>query len=103
MIDITSSDEHGIGIMNTQTHRAANLLQVQLGSLEYAPNIGIDLKYFLQEDLKFQNESFQAYLIQNLAEKGINVANLAESIEALSSTYLFSLTPDETGTGLIAR
>jgi len=103
MIDITTSDASGMGTYNTQTYRAANLLQVQIGALEYAPTIGIDLRYFLSEDLRFQNESFQAYLIQILAEKGVNVANLVESLEALSSTYLFNLTPDETNTGMIAR
>lgn len=103
MIDITTSDSDGMATYNTQTHRAANLLQVQIGALEYAPNIGIDLKYFLADDLKFQNESFQAYLIQNLAEKSINVANVFETVESLSSTYIFNLTPDETSTGMIAR
>jgi hypothetical protein len=103
MIDITSSDSSGIGTYNTQTHRAANILQVQLGALEYAPTMGIDLKYFLSEDLKFQNESFQAYLIQTLAEKSINVANLFETLESLYSTYNINLTPDENSGGMIAR
>lgn len=103
MIDIVTSDENGMATYNTQTHRAANLLQVQIGSLEYAPTIGIDLKYFLSEELKFQNESFQSYLIQILAEKSINVANLFETMDALSSTYNIHLTPDEMSGGMIAR
>jgi hypothetical protein len=103
MIDITSMDASGMGTYNTQTHRAANILQIQIGSLEYCPLIGIDLKYFLNEELRFQNESFQAYLVQTLAEKSINVASLFESLDALSSTYNINLTPDEQSTGMIAR
>ena len=47
MIDIVSSiDGQDIGTFNTQTTRAANILSVQLGTLEYAQDLGIDLKYF---------------------------------------------------------
>ena len=103
MIDITSSDSSGMGIYNTETERAANILSVQLGALEYSQELGIDLKYFLQEDLRFQNESFKAYLIQVLATRGINVANLVEVIEGLSSDYIFTVSADESSTSLIAR
>lgn len=103
MIDIISSNAQGMGIYNTQTERAANILSVQLGSLEYAPAIGIDLRYFLTEETRFQNDSFKAYTIQVLATQGINVANLFETVEALSSRYTINLTPDEESTGMIAR
>lgn len=103
MIDITSSNASGMTVMNTQTFRAANLLGVQIGSLEYAPAIGVDLKYFLNEELKFQNDSFKSYLIQTLAGKGINVANLIETLEDLSAKYTINITPDETTSGMIAR
>lgn len=103
MIDIISSTSQGMETFNTQTERAANILGVQLGALEYAPTVGIDLRYFLSEDLRFQNESFKAYTVQVLATKGINVANLIETLDALASTYTINLSPDETSTGMIAR
>jgi hypothetical protein len=102
MMDIVSQDAD-IGLYDTQTERAKNLLSVQLGALEYAPEIGIDLEYFLGEDVKFQNESFQSYLIQNLANQGINVASLITNEENLFQQYTFNLSPAETDTGLIAR
>jgi len=103
MIDITSSDSDGMGLYNTQTQRAANILSVQLASLEYAKSLGIDLRYFLTEEARFQNDSFKAYIIQVLATQGINVANLIETVESLFSDYTINLTPDETSTGMIAR
>jgi len=103
MIDIVSSGSDGMETYNTQTERAANILSVQLGALEYEKTIGIDLRYFLADDLRFQNESFKAYIVQVLATKGINVANLVETIEALASRFTINLTPDETSGGMIAR
>ena len=102
MIDIVSVTTD-IGLFDTQTSRAANILSVQLGNLEYAQDLGIDLKYFLSEDFRFQNESFKAYLVQVLANKGINVASVVELIENLATHYTFNLTPAETEGGLVAR
>ncbi len=103
MIDIVEILDNDIRTADTQTVRAKNILSVQLGSLQYAPELGIDLKYFLSEDFKFQNESFKAYLIQVLANYSINVASLDESIETLLNRYTFNLSPAETSGGLIAR
>lgn len=103
MIDIVDFTPLGMQVYDTQTPRAANLLSVQLGDLEYAPDIGIDLRYFLSENIKFQNDSFKAYLIQTLAARGINVASLTEIIRSLSSDYDFNLSPQDNSTGLVAR
>lgn len=103
MIDIVGASSSGLEVYDTQVSKAANILSVQLGSLEYAPDLGIDLKYFLSEDLKFQNESFKAYLVERLANRGVNVASVIEVIENLFSQYTFNLSPEETNTGLVAR
>jgi hypothetical protein len=60
MIDIISSnDGQDLGLYDTQTERAKNILSTQVGSLEYAKDLGVDLNYFLSPDFKFQNESFK--------------------------------------------
>jgi hypothetical protein len=102
MIDIVSQTGD-IGLFDTQTSRAANILSIQLGSLEYAPDLGIDLKYFLSEDFQFQNESFKSYLIQRLADHAINVASLVDTVETLFRQYTFNLSPAESGNGMVAR
>lgn len=104
MIDIVSNhDGLDIGLFDTQTNRAKNIIATQLGSLEYEPDLGIDLKYFLSEGFRFQNESFKSYLIKTLADRGISVASLDDTVASLYHEYIFNLSPDETSTGLIAR
>lgn len=104
MIDIVSSIQgQDMGVFDTQTCRAANILSVQLGALEYEPTLGIDLKYFLSEDFQFQNASFRAYLIEVLANNGINVASVLEQIENLFTTLTFNISADDKTSGLIAR
>jgi hypothetical protein len=104
MIDIVSTEAGlDMGTYDTQTEKAANILSVQLGSLEYAQDLGIDLRYFLSEDFKFQNESFQGYLVEVLANNGINVGSVVELVDSLSSQYTINLTPEETSTGFVAR
>lgn len=102
MIDIVSTG-NDIGLFDTQTSRAANILSVQLGALEYAPDLGIDLKYFLSEDFRFQNASFRSYLIEVLANRGINVAAVVETVENLFSKYTFNLKAEESDSGMVAR
>lgn len=105
MIDIIEAPAANgdLGLFNTQTPRAANILNVQLGSLEYAKDLGIDLKYFLSEDVKFENESFKAYLVETLANKGINVTSVDEAISRLSRDFKFNISPEENDSGLVAR
>lgn len=93
-----------LSMFDTQAPRAANILSVQLEALEYAPDFGIDLKYFLNEDFQFQNESFKSYLIERLANSAINVSSVIETLESLYTNYTFNLSADTSSDGsLIAR
>lgn len=104
MIDIVSNGPGlDMGVFDTQATKAANILSVQLGALQYAQDLGIDLAYFLDEDFQFQNESFKAHLIQTLANSSINVADVITTVDHLFQRYIFNLTPGESGTGLVAR
>lgn len=92
MIDIVAIGE-GVGgdirVFDAQTSKAANVLSVQLGRLEYAQEFGVDLEFFIQEDFQFQNESFKSYLIQRLAEHHINVNSVLDTVEALFRKLTF--------------
>lgn len=104
MIDIAySAPGLDLGTFDTQTFRAKNILSVQVGSLVYAPDLGIDLKYFLSEEFRFQNESFKSYLIQVLASHSINVASIDDTFQNLFQKYVFNLTPAENEKTLVAR
>lgn len=99
MIDIVEITTD-IGILDTSIGKAGNVLSVQLGSLDYAPDFGVDLRYFLSEDFQFQNESFRAYLLQRLAESSVDVGSLVPTIDTLIAKYTFNLNPAKQG-GLV--
>lgn len=102
MIDISSvASGEDLGVLDTETPRATNILSVQIGSLEYAPTLGIDLAFFLGDNFTFQDASFKAYLIQVLAQFGINVTQLIETVNDLFNQYTFVLQPDQTSTAMI--
>jgi len=104
MIDIVSAnDGQDFGILDTQAPRAANILSVQFGSLEYALDLGVDLNFFLSSDFNFENESFEAYLITLLANRGINVTEVLKQGESLTQNYVFRIRPEQNDTALIAR
>lgn len=104
MIDIVSMEQgKDLGIQNTDAPRAANILSVQLGSLEYAPEMGIDLAYFLSESFQFQNESFLNYLIEVLANNSLNVSSVIELVKTLHTDLIINLAPGNNSTGLLAR
>lgn len=104
MIDIVSSPQGAdLGIFDTQAPRAANILSIQVGSLEYAKDLGIDLKFFLSEDFRFQDQSFRAHLVDVLSRFGISVATIDVEVSALLTTYKFNLVPDDHDIGMFAR
>ena len=99
---VTFIDGQDLGVLDIQTPRAANILSVQVGSLEYAQDLGIDLAFFINESFTFQNDAFKSYLIETLANRGINVASVTETINDLYRQYIFNVQADTSGTGLIA-
>jgi hypothetical protein len=102
MLDIVDVEDD-IQLFDTQVGRAANILGVQRGALTYAETLGIDLRFFLSEEFRFQNDSFKAYCIEVLAYKGINVSSVTETIESLFRQLTFEISAEETTTALISR
>ncbi len=90
MLDISRvEDGRDLGLTDTEALKAANVLSVQLGSLEYAPDFGVDLSFFLDENFSFQKESFKAYLVQRLTEHQINVTRITDTVFAFMSQFVF--------------
>lgn len=91
MMDITGISGGDLHIQEAQTSKAANVLQVQLGSLEYAPTFGIDLEFFIDPAYQFQNESFKSYLIQRLSEHHVNVNQVFDALERFYLQFTFEV------------
>lgn len=93
MRDIVELPEDGndLGLADSIAPKAGNICAVQLGTLEYALDFGVDLKYFLESDLQFQNASFKAYLVQRLTEQNVNVSSVVEVLETLLQRLTFNV------------
>ncbi len=100
MIDIVEITDD-LQLFDSSVSKAKNVLSVQLGSLTYAPDFGVDLRYFLTENFEFQNEAFKSYLLKRLAESSIDVSSVLDTVEALFSKYTFNLAQNKQGTGFV--
>ncbi len=100
MIDIFLSDAGELKTAEAVVFKAKNILSIQENSLEYAPDLGIDIKRFLNPDIKIQNETFEAYSVQRLAAQGVNVVSLLTDKEAFREVFKYTVVEAETG-GLI--
>lgn len=76
-------------IVSSELPRAANLIDVQLGDLEYQPDWGVDLAYFLNPDYEIQAESFESYLLQRIAFWGMNVLDFVASQHKFTRDMIF--------------
>jgi hypothetical protein len=98
MMDIIEipTDGRDLAVANSTAPRAGNVLSTQLGSLEYAPDFGVNKRFFLESPFFFQTESYVAHVIERLTQAQINVADLVEATEALKANL--NLSVEESGT-----
>ncbi len=90
MKDIVELNEgEDIKLYDSIVAKAGNVLSIQLGALEYAPEFGVDLKFFLNDEFQFQNSSFTSYLVQRLTESQVNVAKVLNVVETLLTQYTY--------------
>lgn len=94
-------DGSDLVIVDSIVSKAANVISVQLGDLSYAEDFGVDLNYFLQPGLQFQNESFKSYLVNRLTESQVNVAQAVEVFETLFERLTFYVGDNNANTGAL--
>lgn len=86
-MDILSfADGEDITITDNILTKAKNVLSVQSGSLEYAPDFGIDITFFLFSPVQMQNEAFKSHLIERLLFYYVNISEITEVFEDLYSS-----------------
>lgn len=103
MIDIDKFESGDIVFKDTNIHKASNILKTQLGSLAFNESFGVDVVYFLNRDLKFQNESFKSYLLQKLSENGIVISENYMLVDKFIQHIGFGVNNQENTTSLIAE
>jgi len=92
MLDLINMvDGEDLHYQHNVAMKAGNVISVQLGSLDFKPDFGSDLKYFLQEDLKFQTESFKSYLVGRLSEYRIQVNATVSIVENFTNKFVMDV------------
>ena len=91
MIDILDVKNGDIVYVNSQAPRAKNLFDVQIGTLTYLQDWGIDINYFLNPDYKIQTEAFKNYLIQRLAYWNLTLILFTENFADFIDNWTFTL------------
>ena len=71
--------------------------------MNYEPNLGIDLKRFLDPDVKIQNETFEAYSLQKLGEQGVNPIELIVNKENVFKQYFDYKVVEASTEGMVAK
>lgn len=89
-------------VADTIVFKAKNILEVQENSLHYAPDLGIDLKRFLDPNVKIQNSTFEAYSIRKLSEQGVNTIQLITNPETFRQIFDYKVAEADKE-GLIAK
>lgn len=67
--------------MSRDVARLENHINIQVGSLYYAPDIGFDMMYWLSPDIVLNAESFNIWLISQAARKQIMIIDSQASVE----------------------
>ncbi len=92
MIDaLTPVQGKDLPVQNSIAPKAGNVINIQLGSLDFAPDFGVDLAYFITDDFQFQAASFQAYLVQRLTQHKVNVAKVINVIQGFMQNNTFTV------------
>jgi len=63
---------------NTDVYKARNILSVQKTNTHYRPDLGIDLKRFIDPDVKIQFETFRSYTLQEMVQQGARIDAILE-------------------------
>lgn len=92
MLDLINMvDGEDLHIDHNLAMKAGNIIGTQIGSLDFRLDFGADLKYFLQEDLKFQTDSFKSYLVGRLSEYRIQVNDTVSIVEKFANKFVLSV------------
>lgn len=92
MLDLINMvDGEDLHLDHNLAMKAGNIIGTQIGSLDFRLDFGSDLKYFLQEDLKFQTDSFKSYLVGRLSEYRIQVNDTVSIVEKFTNKFVLSV------------
>ena len=87
-----NEQKNDLEFMASELPRAENLIGVQLGSLVFQPDWGVDLQHFLNPNYEIQAECFESHLIQRIGFWGMNVIDFIPKQGKFIREMIFNFT-----------
>lgn len=77
-VDIYLDKDGVLQRADTDVYKARNILSVQKTNTHYRPELGIDLKRFIDPNIKIQFETFRSYTLQEMVQQGARIDSILE-------------------------
>lgn len=80
---------------DTDVYKARNILSVQKTNTHYRPDLGIDLKRFIDPKVKIQFETFRSYTLQEMVQQGARMDAVLEVQKNLDKELNYTVSQTE--------
>lgn len=89
--DIYLGQNADLRTAETDVYKAENLLMVQIRTLYYVQDFGIDLIRFINPGVEIQVETFKAYTIDRLIANGIKVFSVQSTLDKFIRNLTYTI------------
>lgn len=86
---------------DTDVYKARNILSVQKTNTHYRPDLGIDLRRFIDPNVRIQFETFRSYTLQEMVQQGVRIDAVMEVQQNLDKELDYRVSKTETE-GMVA-
>lgn len=76
---------------DTDVYKARNILAVQKTNTHYRQDLGIDLKRFIDPNVRIQFETFRSYTLQEMVQQGVRIDAVLEYQQKLDKEINYSV------------
>lgn len=94
--DIYIDHDDNLQTADTDVYKGENILRIQVGTLVYAQELGIDLARFIDPGVSIQPETFRAYTVQELVKQGVRIETVLEKFNNVDAVLKYTAAQTET-------
>lgn len=94
-VDIYLDKDGVLQRSDTDVYKARNILAVQKTNTVYRPNLGIDLRRFIDPNVKIQFETFRSYTLQEMVQQGARMDAVLEVQQNLDKELNYTVSQTE--------
>ena len=94
-IDIYLDKDGVLQRADTDLYKARNILSVQKTNTYYRPDLGIDLRRFIDPNVRIQFETFRSYTLQEMVQQGARMDAVLEIQKNLDKKLNYTVSQTE--------